>query len=790
METEMLPSPPAGSVAAPLRSCRRMPTIWIAYALLGTILAGYLALLLVNGENNGTLIEGWMVDALEILGGCLCLARGFVRRTGRAVPLVLGAALLSWALGDLTLTVESLGGATPPVPSLADAFYLGFFPIAYVAIVLLVRGETRRLTTPSWLDGGVAGLGAAALCAAFVFPDVLKAAGGSSLEVATNLAYPVGDLLLLALVVGGVAVLSGRKKGPWLLLAAGAVINIAGDTSNLFGDSFGAMRVGSVLNSIAWPASILLMSAAVWLPRGPSNPWTHQRPPGFLLPGLAALSALVVLGVGTFCHLNHTSTALATATLALVGVRLALSAHSLRSLTERRYEESLTDELTSLGNRRDLFRVIDAYFADETVAPTPGRSLAFLFVDLNRFKELNDSFGHPAGDEVLKQLGTRLKALTRSTDALIRFGGDEFAVVLPDADVDHATVVAEQITASLEEPFALEAVNPRLTASIGIAIAPADATDSAGLVWCADAAMYRAKAEGRPYAHYEHEQDFNGDSNHLRLADELRVAIQQGQLILHYQPQLDLSSDEISSVEALVRWPHPRLGLVPPLKFLPVAEEAGLMRALTTWVLEHALEQCVDWRRAGRCMSVSVNVSASNLLDEGFVPLVDGLLRHYELPPDSLVLEITETSVITDFERVRLVIERFHALHIVISVDDFGAGFTSLAYLSDLAVCELKLDRTFITPLASGESERGTQLVRATIHLAHALDMRVIAEGVEDEATLRLLAGFGCDLAQGFFIDKPKPAPELALRSATREAAGSQPPMRHRRRHTRLSEIS
>lgn len=667
---------------------------------------------------------------------------------------------------------------------MADAFYLGFFPVAYVAIVLLMRGETRHLTTPSWLDGCVAGLGAAALCAAFVFPDVLKAAGGSSLEVATNLAYPVGDLLLLALVVGGCAVLSGRKKGPWLLLATGVLINIAGDTSNLFGNSFGAMRVGSVLNSIAWPTSILLISAVVWLPRGPSNPWTHQKPPGFLLPGLAALSALVVLLVGTSSHLNGTSIALATATLAVVGVRLALSARSLRGLTQRRYEESLTDELTSLGNRRDLFRVLDAFFADESVAPTTGRSLAFLFVDLNRFKELNDSFGHPAGDEVLKQLGARLKALTRGIDALIRFGGDEFAVVLPDADVGHATAVAEQITASLKQPFTLEAVSPRLTASIGIATAPADAADSAGLVWCADAAMYRAKSDGRSYAHYEHEQDFNGDSNHLRLADELRVAIQKGQLVLHYQPQLNLASGEISAVEALVRWPHPRLGLVTPLKFLPVAEEAGLMRALTTWVLENALAQCVTWRRAGRRISVSVNVSASNLLDEGFVALVDGLLRRYELPPESLVLEITETSVITDFEQVRLVIERFSALNIVISIDDFGAGFTSLAYLSNLAVCELKLDRTFITPLASGESERGTQLVRATIELAHALDMRVVAEGVEDEATLGLLAAFRCDLAQGFFIEEPKLASELVLPGGTREVAGSRLPMRHRRQHT------
>jgi diguanylate cyclase len=754
----------APSAAIPKHGTRPRATIWIAYGVMGILLAGYLARLVFHGEHYWPLVDGWMVAGFELIVSGLCLAKGLVQRSGRTVALVLGVGLLSWSMGDVAFTVESLGGATPSIPSLADAFHLGFFPLAYVAVVLFMRGETRKLTTPSWLDSAVAGLGAAAVCATFAFPTLLRLAGGNPLEVATNAAYPVADLLLLFLVVGGTAMLSGRRKAPWLLLAAGMAVNIAGDTSALFGSSVGATRVGSAVNAVAWPISILLMSMAVWLRPGSSSPFAHQRPTGFVLPGLAAVSGLAILVFGTLHHTGQIATGLATATLILVGIRLALSARSLRSLTEKRYEQSMTDDLTGLGNRRYLFHILDAFFADQGGAPRPERSLAFLFVDLRHFKELNDSFGHPAGDEVLRQLGARLEASLRGSDTLIRFGGDEFAVLLLDADADYAKAIARKVTAGLEEPFVLDAVSPRISASIGIALAPSDATDTAGLMWCADVAMYRAKSGDSPFALYEHEQDFDGGGNHLRLAEELRVAIAKGDLALHYQPQLDLSSNEVSAVEALVRWPHPRLGLVPPLKFLPVAEEAGLMGPLTKWVLEQALEQCAAWRVAGRRLSIAVNVSATNLLDVGFIDLIRELLERYELSADALVLEITETSIITEFERSRIVIEKLRDLGLVVSIDDFGAGFTSLAYLSSLAVAELKLDRTFITPLASGETEREAQLVRATIDLGHALGMRVVAEGVEDEATLTLLSDFGCDLIQGYLIDVPRPANELTFR--------------------------
>jgi diguanylate cyclase (GGDEF)-like protein len=748
------------SAAVPEHGRHSRTKIWIVYGLMGGLLAGYLGHLLFRRHDQySSLVDGWLVAAFEIVAAGLCLAKGFLSRRGRAVALVLGAALLSWSIGDVTLTAESVGGATPSTPSLADAFYIGFFPLAYVAVVLFMRGEVRRLNTPSWLDSAVAGLGAAAVCAAFAFHSVMRVAGGDPLAVATNLAYPIGDLLLLVLVAGGTAALSGRRKAPWLLLAGGIGLNVAGDTFNLFHSSVGTSHVGSVVNGIAWPAAILLMSVAVWLRPGHSNPLTLQKPTGFLLPALAAVAGLVILVIGTLRHMDPVAVGLATAALTVVGVRLVLSVGGLRTLTQERHRQSVTDDLTGLRNRRYLFHILDAFFAEDDGT----RRLAFLFLDLSHFKEINDSFGHPAGDEVLRQLGARLEGSLRDSDLLVRLGGDEFAIVLMDADAGVATLIAQRLTDSLTNPFVLDGVSMHIGASIGIALAPADAADANRLVWCADVAMYRAKLGGLPIALYD--QDLDDGGNRLGLADELRVAVNEGLLELHYQPQLDLRTGEILAVEALVRWPHPRLGLVPPLKFLPLAEDADLMGRLTTWVLTEALEQCAAWRAAGRAMVVSVNISATNLLEAGFTDRVRDLLERHELPASALVLELTETSIITEFERSKVVIEELRDLGLVVSIDDFGTGFTSMAHLTSLAVRELKLDRTFITSLATAENGRDLQLVRATIDLGKALGLRVVAEGIEDSATLKLLSELGCDLAQGYLIGKPKPANELTFRS-------------------------
>ncbi len=276
---------------------------------------------------------------------------------------------------------------------------------------------------------------------------------------------------------------------------------------------------------------------------------------------------------------------------------------------------------------------------------------------------------------------------------------------------------------------------------------------------CADVAMYRAKRQAARFA--LHDRQLDGLDNKLRLAHELSAAIDDVQLLLHYQPQLDVRSGEIATVEALVRWRHPERGLIQPLTFLPLAEEAGLMSRLTQWVLAHALAQCATWHATGRRIRVAVNVSVGDLLDPDLPDAVTALLSDTHLGPESLILEVTETSIIHEFERATHAVHRFRDLGVLVSIDDFGAGFTSLAYLTDLPVTEMKLDRRFITPLADDNTSRHADLVSATIKLGHALELDVVAEGVEDDRTLHLLRQLGCDLAQGYGIARPTAASDV-----------------------------
>jgi diguanylate cyclase len=745
--------------------------VWLLFGVMGCLLLGYLVWLAVRPASAySTAVDGWGVDGFEMVAGALCIVGGRRLRPGSVMPLVLGAAVLAWSFGDVALTIESLGGASPASPSPADALYLTFFPLSYVAVVLLVRGETRRLSSPNWLDGAVAGLGASAVCAAFAFSAVLDSTHDSALAAAVNFAYPIGDVLLLLLVIGGTAAMSGRRRTPWLLIAAGLTINVLGDTANLLSSSIGGTHVGLIINAIAWPTSSLLISVAMWLSPGRTDPLATQRPPSFVLPAVAAAAGLAILFIRTLVPINQAATGLATATLVLVVVRTLLSVRELRLQSAVRQQQSVTDHLTGLANRRRLIDALEVVFGDHQAEP---RGIAFLFVDLNGFKRVNDAFGHPVGDEVLRQVATRFASALAPNDLLARVGGDEFVALLVDAGAQRAAEVAARLSTSLAEPIQLSAVTAGIGASIGIALAPQDATEWEGLMGCADAAMYRAKLESAPFARYDARLDGGGDK--LRLAGELSAAIAAGDLVLHYQPQLELRTGRIIAVEALVRWPHPVHGLIPPAKFLPLAEEAGMMQELTRWVLGEALAECAQWRGRGHELRVSVNVSAGDLAAPDFHETVVELLAGAHLPASSLMLEITETSIIDQFARTKRAVGVLADLGVRISIDDFGAGFTSLAYLSDLPVGEMKLDRRFISSLGSASNGRESEFVRAMIDLGHALGLQVVAEGIEDLSALDLLADLGCDVAQGYAIGRPAPADQvqLAREPAIREAVGT-----------------
>ena len=738
------------------------------FAVLGLLLAGYVAWTAVEPRYHySPVLNGWAVDGFEALVGVICLARALRPRPGRVAALALGIGLASWSVGDFIYTTKTLENVTAWGPTWSDAFWLGFYPAAYVGVVLFMRREVRRIADPCWLDGTVAALGSAALCAAFAFAGFRM--GMSTLDTITYLAYPVGDLLLFALVIGGATLVSGRKSAPWILLAAAMALNAVGDTFNLFQSSVGTPRVDAVFRALAWPAAGLLVCAAMWLRPRPRVLFATQRPAGFVLPGAASVGALGVLFVGTFRHVSPVALVLSVATMAAVGLRLTRSARRLRAFTAERYEQSLTDDLTGLRNRRYLSGVLDAFFAEQLDSRSGAHQLTLLYIDLDRFKAINDSFGHAAGDELLRDLGPRLSRSLRAGEVLVRLGGDEFGVLLFGADAADPGAVARRLSTEIEKPFALGGVEANVSASIGIASAPDNARDSQELLRCADTAMYRAKLGNSSFDFYD--PDLDEEGNLWQLSDELRQAVEEGQLELHYQPQLDLRRNEFCAAEALVRWPHARLGTVPPVKFLPLAEEAGLMPALTTWVLETGLDECSRWRDAGSRCSVAINVSPTNLLAPGFVHQVQNLLAARRLPPDILVLEVTETSIIANLERATEVVTELRDLGVAVSIDDFGAGFTSLAYLGDLPVRELKLDGAFVAGLRKADSERDRNLIRATIELGHAMGLRVVAECIEDQITLDLLRELGCDVGQGFLISRPLPADHLPFKGERADVA-------------------
>ncbi len=703
-------------------------------------------------------VNKWPMDGLEIVASGLCFARAIANRHDRLVAIFLGSGLLAWSFGDVVWTLETQGGHSPSTPSWADLFYLAFYPLVYMGLIVMARGEAKHQPLSRWLDGIVAGLGAATVTVAFGFDAILSKLSGPPAKLATSLAYPIADLGLVAIVVGGLTIVSWRNRR-WMFLVLASALNVAGDVVHVLQSSAASYHVGTLPGAI-WPVAILLISLAVWQPGTPSEERPRRSQSQFVVPAVAVMGSLVVILVASVGHVDRIALVLATATVLTAGLRSTLSLHELSILTESHRLQAVTDDLTGLGNRRHLMAVLDDFFfrGPATVAE---ERLALLLIDLDHFKEVNDSFGHPVGDQILLMLGPRLRAALRESDVLVRLGGDEFGIVLADADAYEAEKVAERLTAELEQPFILDIASLHVTLSIGIALVPTHARGSTELLRCADVAMYRSKAARCAYRMYETLPD--SGQNRLRLIEQLRDAITTKAFQLYFQPQYDLRTGKSLGVEALIRWPHPEYGVLSPTEFIPLAEEAGLMRPLTDLVLEAALTQCAAWRAEGRHLYVSVNLSATNLLDDGLPDRIRFLLARYRLGPESLVVEVTETNMMADREKSQEVIEQLDRLGLVVSVDDFGTGFSSLAYLSDLAVGELKIDMALTKRLASAADKKSRAVVRATIDLGHLLGMRVVAEGVEDAETYALLASFGCDLAQGEYMCKPLPAAKLSF---------------------------
>lgn len=412
------------------------------------------------------------------------------------------------------------------------------------------------------------------------------------------------------------------------------------------------------------------------------------------------------------------------------------------------------DPLTGLPNRTAFRETV------EDTLKSDAQPSCLLLVDLDRFKEVNDTLGHRYGDLLLQQVAERFRERLGPGDQIARLGGDEFAIFSHGRDRDASLALAESIATALRSAFELEHIEVDAQASVGIALYPEDATDVETLVQKADVAMYRAKGGHVDFALYDERHDHNSPAR-LALTAALRTAVETEGLIVWYQPVLDLNTGDVLSVEALVRWQHPELGLLTPASFLEIAELTNLIKPLTQRVLDISLAQVAKWREQDIDVVVAVNVSTRVLVDENFPRLVVESLRHAGVPANRLKLEITESTLIADPVTARAVLRELDRLGIEISIDDFGTGYSSLAYLADLPVSEIKIDQSFVSRMAAGSSE--TIIVSSTIDLAHHLGLRAIAEGVEDATLLPELKELGCDGVQGYEISKP-----LAANDATR----------------------
>ncbi|MQA86261.1 MAG: EAL domain-containing protein [Streptosporangiales bacterium] len=640
-----------------------------------------------------------------------------------AVVTILGAAVLALAMSRLTP---------------ADIQLLASSPAFWIVAGLICFGELRPIVTPGSTeeDGGTTST-------IFTFALLL------------HVGLPVAALLqAAATVLAGVL----TRKAPFrtafnvaqycLSLGAAALILRLFEVSPSPADPWVVDGAHLLMVGLAAAAYFVandgLVGTAVAL---------HEREPiARTLRSDLAYQALVNVALLSMSPIVVVIMNRAPALLSLLVLPL-VAVYTNASISLKREHQAHHDGLTGLPNRKLLITRAAEALSD---AHRYERRVGLLLLDLDRFKEVNDTLGHPTGDRLLQLVAYRLRHGVRPGDIVARLGGDEFAVLLPSVrDTSAAREVAARVRAALAEPFRLDGMFFHLEASIGVALCPDHAPDCQLLLQRADVAMYVAKERRLGVAIYDAAKDRNSPAR-LGLLGELRRAIDRGELDLHYQPKVSVADGEVLGMEALVRWHHPARGLILPEEFVPLAEQSYLMRSLTSYVVERALAQAAEWWADGLRVQIAVNISARDLLDSNLVDVVSaGLLRH-DIPPTAVQMEITERVFMNEPGHAMETIEALAGSGIALALDDFGTGYSSLVRLRRLPVREIKIDASFVRRLANGGDD--AVIVASIIDLARALGISSVAEGVESEATLAALRGMDCDAAQGWHLGRPMEA--------------------------------
>ncbi|HKN93343.1 MAG TPA: bifunctional diguanylate cyclase/phosphodiesterase, partial [Thermoleophilaceae bacterium] len=530
--------------------------------------------------------------------------------------------------------------------------------------------------------------------------------------------------------------------------AAGVVHLLLGHTL-LAGHNLGAIELLAVMAAAAafFSANLLLVARATTLYVGTPYLDALRTDLGF---GMSVSAVLLCLAPVLVTVLDASPVLFPLLYVPLLGVY----AGGRQSVRTAKAEHMAThDSLTELPNRRWFRDAVNRAVTSSTL-----RNAGLLLIDLNRFKEVNDTLGHHHGDSVLRQLGPRIRAAFGEEDFVARLGGDEFAVFMPGADAADVEAAVDRLQDAVSAPVFTDGISIEMDASVGLAWYPFHGGDVDTLLERADVAMYRAKATQCQLVTYRPEDDYHSPAR-VAMATDLRRGIEEQQLVLHYQPQLDLALGVPVAAEGLVRWNHPQKGLVPPAEFIEVAEHAGLIKDLTYQVIELGLKDLREWQAAGRDLSLSLNISVRSLLDRHFPREVQRLLTLHGVSGHALTLELTESSLMADPAMAKKAMNELSELGVSFAIDDFGTGYSSLAYLADLPVRELKIDRSFV--MAMHTDSRNRIIVRSTIELARNLGLRTVAEGIEDRETFDVVRDLGCELAQGYYMSRPLPFNEL-----------------------------
>jgi len=679
--------------------------------------------------------------------------QSWISSRDRLAYLVLLAGIILWGAGSTILGSAGNEGLSD-FPNPGEAFFLAAYLALCAFLILDTRAHGSRVMA-TWLNTIIiCGAGATLTSAVFLTPIGNAFPKEFSLFVA--LLYPILDLSLALLVLGQL-VLGARSWSPRAAgFIAGFVALAVADTSLVLNLDSGKYQFTLGLD-LVWGAAFLLLVDAAVRERRPARVLDRKLPDAWLVVSFAI--ALLMLGLRPEGALGWAVGVPATITLLAVSVRLAVALRDSRAAAEA-FRLALTDDLTGLPNRRSVLRDLEDALAND-------KPIGFLLLDLDAFKEVNDTLGHAVGDEMLTMFGRRLRDVVPPSTVVSRMGGDEFAVLSPTIDELDLMELARTIRVSFEDPVRVAGMDITMHASIGVTAREPDDETPIDLFRRADIAMYQAKNDRTGVQIYVSERD-EFSRQRLRVGSDLRRALDFGEIELRYQPKIDTKTWEAIGVEALVRWQHPEFGLLSPIGFLADARRTGMMNDITLEVIRQAMEAADRWHRSSLDLGVAINIAPPELLGSQFLKSFLSLANEVRVPRNLVTIEVTEDAFMSEPERARDVIVELHEQGFRTSIDDYGTGFSSLAYLRDLPVSEIKLDRTFVAAILIDPSSR--LIVESTIAMAHALGLKVVAEGVESAAVASMLVDMGTDILQGYHFAAPMERDEVVpwLMSANR----------------------